>query len=283
MAFRLEVDESVAEAAPRLGTERVEQAIEGLRDADRSTRDTAIHEARKRLKETRAVLRLVRAGLDKKTYQEDNAALRDTGRLLSGARDAWVRVQTLDKLTDAQSPTSLRQRLLAEYEAATGGDLPEGAFEALEDARCRTGAWAPAGGDDLLASGLERTYRRGRDALRTARAEPTAEHLHEWRKRVKDLWYQMRLVEPAWPDVLGAQVEQTHHLADLLGDDHDLAVLSEHVQPTGALADLLTRRRQELQAEALPLGERIYAEKPKGFVRRVVTAHRVWRSTRSTG
>ena len=37
--------------------------------------------------------------------------------------------------------------------------------------------------------GLEAIYGDGRAAYRTARKKPTTENLHEWRKRVKDLWY----------------------------------------------------------------------------------------------
>lgn len=35
-----------------------------------------------------------------------------------------------------------------------------------------------------------------------AQAKPSVENLHEWRKRVKDLWYQVRLLTPLWPGML---------------------------------------------------------------------------------
>jgi CHAD domain-containing protein len=229
------------------------------------------------------VIRLVRSGLDKTTARDDNAALRDAGRLLSGARDAWVLVKTLDSLNGDQAPTPLRQQLLAEYEAVAGGDVPVGAPVALEDALRRTRAWAPEGDIDLLADGLQRTYGRGRLAFEAAEKSPTTDNLHQWRKRVKDLWYSLQLVESAWPRPFGALVEEVHHVSDLLGNDHDLGVFAGHVQPTGALADLLVRRRCDLQAEALGLGARVYAEKPKGFARRVVTACQTWRSTPTSG
>ena len=46
--------------------------------------------------------------------------------------------------------------------------------------------WTPAGRSDFLSAGLRRIYRRGRRAYLEARENPTAERLHEWRKRVKD-------------------------------------------------------------------------------------------------
>ena len=50
--------------------------------------------------------------------------------------------------------------------------------------------------------GLQRIYRRGRLAMRAARKDPSAEHLHEWRKRVKDLWHATEIVGAARPKQL---------------------------------------------------------------------------------
>lgn len=50
-------------------------------------------------------------------------------------------------------------------------------------------------------------------------------NLHELRKRTKDLLYELELLCCVWPEMIGPLVEQAHHLTDLLGDDHDLAVL----------------------------------------------------------
>ena len=79
---------------------------------------------------------------------------------------------------------------------------------------------------DAVCEGLERTYRRGRRDLREARAEPSVEALHEWRKRVKELWYHHTLLRELWPPVMAATGDEAHALADRLGDDHDLAVLA---------------------------------------------------------
>jgi len=49
-----------------------------------------------------------------------------------------------------------------------------------------------AGGWSAVAPGVECSYRSGRKALVTIRRDPADESFHEWRKRVKDLWYQVR-------------------------------------------------------------------------------------------
>jgi CHAD domain-containing protein len=105
----------------------------------------------------------------------------------------------------------------------------------------------------------------------------SVESLHDWRKRVKDLWYHLRLFESAAPLTLAGQVGEAHALSDLLGDDHDLAVLRSAVLGMGpdlavdhaAVIALIDHRRGQLQQEAYFIGRRLYAEKPSAFVRRL--------------
>jgi CHAD domain-containing protein len=108
--------------------------------------------------------------------------------------------------------------------------------------------------------------------MRAARKQPTAESLHEWRKRTKDLWYHLALLEAAWPPVMETLADEAHELSDRLGDDHDLAVLlewaEEHADPTPIRAGVEQRRRR-LQADAFAYGARLYADKPSVFVGRV--------------
>ena len=100
----------------------------------------------------------------------------------------------------------------------------------LREARGRVDDW-PLDHDsfEALRDGLERTYRRGRRDFRAARADPSVEALHEWRKRVKELWYHHTLLRPIWPPVMQAVGDEAHELADRLGDDHDLAMLADWV------------------------------------------------------
>ena len=78
-------------------------------------------------------------------------------------------------------------------------------------------------------------------------------------------------------------VGELHELADLLGDHHDLSMLADDLAARPglgsrqALAGLIARRQDELLDDALALGERIYAEKPKAFVRRLRGYWAAWR------
>lgn len=80
--------------------------------------------------------------------------------------------------------------------------------------------------------------------------------------------------------------EDAGRLADLLGDDHDLGVLRQtltrdHVDVAvdlDAVVQLIDHRRSELHTEAIHLGERVYAETPPAFARRM---KRRWKAGRA--
>jgi CHAD domain-containing protein len=120
--------------------------------------------------------------------------------------------------------------------------------------------------------------------MRAAAARRREDDFHRWRKRAKDLWYELRLLEGAWEGPLKALAAEAGRLSDLLGDHHDLAVLREDLherrlgeEETRALAAAIEARQEELGGAALDLGRRIYAERPKRFSRRLRRYWKAWR------
>ncbi len=295
-AYRLKRRESPAAGVRRVASGRAEKALEELDEAEGDEFAVSVHRARKDLKKLRAVLRLVRDELGKRIYQAENERYRSAGRLLSGSRDAAVKLETLaalEKRFGDEFPITAardwRRALEADrdrLEGADGAVAPQIERARLEIAagRDRIAAWS-LGTDswELLAGGLGRSYRQGRKRMRRTIAEPSAANVHEWRKRAKDVWYQLRLVRGAWPALLDASAEQAHDLADLLGVHHDLAVLGEDlkgrdgIERAGDFEALAGRRQEELLGEAIELGRRFYAERPKAFDRRLAAYWRAWR------
>jgi CHAD domain-containing protein len=284
--FRLHADEPVGVGVARVVTERVEHALEQLEGHAGPTPAKAVHEARKDMKRLRALLRLMRGSVDRDAYRRENAAFRDIGRSLSGARDAEVMLATLDALEErdagALPPESagLRRALEAQRrEIAAGGDGGHEAVALLREARARVPAWTPHGdGFELLEDGLERTYRAGRRGWLDARGEPGDETWHGWRKQAKYLWHQVELLEELWPPIMEPLGHEAHALADRLGDDHDLAVLLRFAAGQDApLDELVAGRRAELQADALRLGARLYAERPGAYARHMRALWEAWR------
>jgi len=154
---------------------------------------------------------------------------------------------------------------------------------ALEKARARSAEWVFArDGFDALSPGLHRIYRRGRKRMRAARQDPSPENLHEWRKRVKDLWHATQIVCEARPKRLDRFAKRAHKLSDVLGDGHDLEVLRAYVEAhpqavahepsRKALLAAIERRSDELRDKALKRGRKLCGQKPKRFVAKLERA-----------
>jgi hypothetical protein len=76
----------------------------------------------------------------------------------------------------------------------------DGVRSQLEEARVISASWKyDTEGFEALRPGLQRIYRRGGRSMRAAADEPIDEHLHEWRKRTKDLWHALQILRPADP------------------------------------------------------------------------------------
>ena len=156
-------------------------------------------------------------------------------------------------------------------------------------------------------SNLEDLYRQGRARRRRAlhgHGERTLA-MHKWRKRVKDLRYVAEMLDHRRGAganskrlrKLGARADE---LGELLGEEHDLALLAEHLREgartrrgrrasgaqdaqaelwrTGrrtrkALLGRIAKRRRQLRRRALRKGKRLYAQKPRAFMRELRGAY----------
>jgi CHAD domain-containing protein len=139
-----------------------------------------------------------------------------------------------------------------------------------------------------LGPGLEQSYRAARATRDEAEAQPSAENFHEWRKRVKDLWYNIQLLHPIWPEQMCAAAAELEKLGELLGDDHDLHMLAQTAikksvnrdleSEAHQLLEIIGARKRELQTEALKLGRSFFQEKPADFCRRLHGYWKLWKS-----
>ncbi len=298
MAYQLDDGEGLRPGLRRCAREQLDRAIEELTDGIRVDPVKAVHEARKSLKLERSLLRLGRGTFRGEERRHENARFREAARSLGASRDADVMIQALDELAEryaGQVPkrtfSAVRKRLERERAATrlalTETRSTEAVVDQLRSARLGIDDWGlERGGWSGVKNGLLRGYRQGRNAGKRARSEPTVENLHDWRKRAKDLWYHVRLLEPIAPHAMRGFARDAHHLSNLLGDDHDLAVLRGSLTgkagqvpvDTDALGGAIDHRREELQSDAFFLADRLYAESPKAFLRRM---HRYWRAWRA--
>jgi CHAD domain-containing protein len=290
MSFRVESGESLAPAITRIVSEEMESAACQLTDANRTQRDKAIHEARKSIKKVRGVLRLLDPQLNG-TSRGESVRLRNAGRKLSRFRDAGVIIETFDELLEKHQGdlekrglNSIRRVLLKRKNAAERRahiqQVLDTTAASLRKTGDRIGKWPlPVDGLPSLEPALEAAYRRSQEAMAKVRKDPRTANYHEWRKRAKDHWYQVRLLESHWTAPMRDYEKRLKQLEAHLGDEHNLVVLRETVQAHPSLygteqdirlfLKVLKKYQKELRAAALEAGAHIYKDKPKHYVQHV--------------
>lgn len=297
MGYELELDESIADGVRRIAHEQLENAFESFDETASGDVEEAVHDIRKRCKKLRGLARLVRPGMED-TYQRANTTFRDAARELSPIRDAHALLETFDDLLTAHAAqipeggvAAVRGALVGRAEAASDAVREqqgriERAAELMAAERVRVDDWPVPDDFDAVAAGVAKTYKRGSKGLGRSVAAPTTEHFHEWRKRAKYSWYHVRLLHLSARSVLDPLASVLHDLSDVLGDDHDLAVLGEQLaaepdefggpDEVDAARMLLDGRRADLQRRAVKLGARLYVEEPGVFAERLRGYWQVW-------
>ncbi|HRD77345.1 MAG TPA: CHAD domain-containing protein [Hyphomicrobiaceae bacterium] len=235
MAFKLALDRDLEADARRALEAQVEVIGVRLKDADP---DSAVHEARKGIKRMRSLLRLIDSGLSPKTFESLNGLLRDIARGLAAARDeAALRAASADLTAANEGQTKLvadLERIAAALSTSrASGDLAaerRAARRGLAAVKRRLAKLSVAGDRIVvLSDGLSATYRRGRKALKVARASGNDDDYHELRKHVQAHWRQMKLVIEAWPEEFAARLATAQVLSANLGLDHDLSLLVQYI------------------------------------------------------
>lgn len=215
--YRFKRGEPVPAGLKRIVREQLDSAI-GQLSGQGKNRTEEVHEARKSMKKIRAVLRLTKKELGS-VYGVETTQLRLCSGQLSEIRDAAAQIETIDLVRKKVAPElgtaafgTIRRALVARREkfeqaAEAGGVFPRVAG-ALRTVAHRVKGWPlQTDGFAALAPGIEKTFCRGRKAFLCAREDPSPENLHAWRRRAKDLWYQMRMIQPFWRDVLEKYAE----------------------------------------------------------------------------
>lgn len=282
MPYRFKLDENAGKAFRRISREQIAFALQDL-ELDAAPAES-IHASRKAIKRLRALVRAAAPALGAKLARKHDTALRDVARKLSQRRDSDVTLETIEKLEahfgtsaiDALKPMRVHVAATAPAsQAAVAADGMRDIREALakEGKRLRKAALHGRGMAPVIA-GIAQTYRDGRKALKRAFATPTDESIHELRKAVQAHWRHMALLSRCWPDAFAARVIVARDLSQLLGDDHDLAVLKQLAASVAepdrvAILDVCARRQMQLRHDVRYLAVQLYAEKPAMFADRI--------------
>lgn len=250
MPYRIGRREPVRRAVDRVAAEEVDGALADAADRARPL-DARIHGVRVRIKRARSALRLARR---RRRVRRSDRALRDAARCLARARDAAIARRTLRELGATTRPS----RPQARDEADLGK-----AVEALE--RQRSQGRRLAGGRSARAArrAFVRGYRDARRCLRTLRPDDASARFHAWRKIVKRLALQARLLEGVAPRLSRALRAPLADLAERLGTLHDLTVAEAALSPSEtALRARLRAAQSTRRAAARAIGKNVLSTPP---------------------
>ena len=280
MGFAFTQRSGIEKQVRDIAREQIANALEECREPPDVDFGKLVHGLRRRCKKLRGLLRLVEPRF--KRAKLENRAFRDAAAGLSGSRDAAVMIETFEALLDFDRQRDAGARIDHARAATLAADLKAGAsgspeqadaegliedFVAVfEAARARADKWELSGrGFDQIGDGLEDTYRSMRNGLEAARAENTAEALHEWRKDTKYHWHHVGLLHATAHDSLKPRKASLDRLGEMLGDHHNLAVLDARLAGQDDVATVravIAERQAMLAADAFDLGGQLAAEKP---------------------
>jgi CHAD domain-containing protein len=288
MSYRLTLDETVSRGLKRIAREEIDYAIAQLSAREGAKRDAAIHEARKSIKKLRGLLRMLEPALGP-SAEADIESLGALGRTLSAYRDAAAMLETVDLIAHhcrgdqaIGQLTAVRRTLRRKAEQTCGGPDLRSALDAgvvrLKQLKRGVASWRLGEEFDSIDPGLNKSYRRGRRALKRAADEGTAELFHSLRKRVKDRWYQARILESLWSGPEHSPEKTLRDLQEDLGDDHNLVVLRELVPAeSAALLETIDGIQKHLRKKCLDIASGMYERKPRDFSGEMKDLWEAWR------
>jgi CHAD domain-containing protein len=295
MAFRLRHDEkSIPDGLRRLAAKQLRSAIDELERPEGSD-DEAVHQARTRVKKVRALLHVVKA--DRGRHLSDSKRrLRAVNRHLSKLRDADATIEVLDKIRDAnrhlmsEHAFARVRRMLSrqKQEAVRRARLDRSRAKAAKTIRTLQKSvkrWRQRhDGFGGLAAGLLTTHRRGRKAMARALKSQQGGDFHEWRKEIKTLWYELRLLEQCGTGIQ-KDVRALDRAETMLGDDHNIVMMGERLngdtvsRPDADLEKLrcaAERYQRDLRRQVVGLVRRIFRVSSRVYVQRIRNAWTRW-------
>ena len=287
----LHADEPLLAGLLRVAKSLIQHAV-GCIEHPNNDRAEDVHAVRTSIKRLRAILRLVRPAIGRTFFERENAHLRKAARRLAFTRDTDVARQTLVELSDEIGRDMLTTTVSGfEKQATPPADIDNTMSDVALDLEQigRSIARLRLPGDDwqVIEPGLLAVYRQGRKRMNSAFAAGDDEAFHQWRIFVKHLYYELEFLESVSPKRLGKMIARLKKLQDMIGADHDVAVLKSLLQKTpdrfgGAeivarVVACLAAKSRKLRRASKPLGTAIFCKKPRCFARKLSRRWNDWR------
>ena len=246
---------------------------------------TAVHEYRKALRRARAVLTLVADALPKSERRAVKRSLQEARRVVSAVRDHAVAPETLAKLELSDEERVAATDVLANAaEAMPPVDeiktlLVEGAARAAQQSEALEAALPRTLELHTIIEGVRSVYAAARDAREGSKKN--THKFHAWRRRVKELTYQLEILARWAGKRVGELHEDVEKAADVLSPAVDLIMLREFVATyaqgvgsgnLGKLADTLDEKLKDAMKVARKQTRHAFGRKPSVLAKKLERA-----------
>ena len=193
-----------------------------------------IHRIRVDIKRLRAWIRLVRDEEDAVGLRGIDRDLRDIMKKLSTRRDRQVLMESLkwlEKKADKDTKQTSLRAIRSHIETGTGritvdwANIKTALMQVLDTLKQHTQKFDSM---HMVRDGLQRTYKRAAksgDKAFSGKIDP--EVVHEFRKWAKYLFYQLEVIQAAYPELYKEALDNLEDLGDRLGRYHDLILVKE--------------------------------------------------------
>lgn len=247
---------------------------------------TAVHEYRKALRRARAVLLLVADALPKSERRAVRLALRDARRSLGTARDHAVASESVSLLNLDEVAQHTVHAILDTARAAVPPLveikqlLNEGAARAAAQVEALEAALPPTISWSTVVRGVRGVYE---EAKRARKANRGRRSFHTWRRRTKELAYQLELLGSYTGEGFYDLQRELEGVTDTQSPPVDLIMLRDFVRTHGAgtstealdgLVDAIDAQIKDLMADSRKAGRDAFRRKPSRFAKKLAKAAR---------
>jgi len=255
-----------------------ERAVGELRAIARAARTASVADSRSALRRARALWDLFEGGLTDGAYRRGRDALRETHHSLSWAQHDGRSAALLESIATSDGDKATAKLVLAN--AATMVPPTAEVTKQLEQAAACVDEQAGVAQQVIeqlevedLVGGTTAAYERARKRLGTTK--DSRSDFHAWRRRMKELVYQLEFV--GVPELV-AQFDDVMKTSALVVANiklRELVKTNAHGVSSDALEALIEaidRPYKELRSVARDAGKLAFADKPKKFAKRVAKA-----------
>ena len=218
----------------------------------------AMHSLRTRMKNLRALLLLVKPRIPKPERRSVTALAGSLKDAFSAQRDAHVLAALRAKLAgrgepvprEKMTPQAAERNTTAKAEASR-------LIRMVAKLRLHGLSWAE------VVDGYLRSYRAGRKAMKACERKPTTAAFHEWRRPVKDFFFQSQVLQPL--DGMKARRREADRLGDRLGMLNDLELLRSETKKSRSAAVLkhIAKKQRALKTGIFKAAAKLFEERPR--------------------